>query len=134
MGVKESFIKAMTPRNTEEVKPGLFIREGQLGYKQVSPPAWDGKIIWKNFFFGHGFMKSTFFFLLLLFLVWSYSHDVEAYQNFYIEVAGNPRAYCDQLDSGLVFSPDIIKDLGMPEETPDINISNIEIILDKESG
>lgn len=88
------FIKAMTPKNTEEVKPGLFIqarpsrREGII-YRQVHPAAWNGKLNWYNFLLGPNFFKNSVWIIIILFIAWSYSHDVEAYQNYYEELNSN---------------------------------------------
>ncbi len=92
-----NFIKALTPNETEEIKPGLFIQKTIRGYRQVSPAAWNGKIIWKNFLFGQGFFKSFIFFLIILFIAWSYFHDVKVYQDFYEEVISNPVLFCSNV-------------------------------------
>ena len=86
--------KALTPKDTEEIKPGLFIQKTNRGYRQVSPAAWDGKINWKNFFFGQGFLKSFIFFIIIIFIAWSYFHDVKVYQEFYEEVISDPILFC----------------------------------------
>ncbi len=92
-----NFIKVLTPKDTQEIKPGLFIQKTSSGYRQVSPPAWDGKVIWKNFFFGQGFLKSSFFFIVLMFLAWSYFHDVKVYREFYEEVIADPILFCSNI-------------------------------------
>ena len=46
-----NFTKVLTPSDTEEIKPGLFIQRRGNKYRQISPAAWDGKIIWKNLLF-----------------------------------------------------------------------------------
>ncbi|KKN59032.1 hypothetical protein LCGC14_0545870 [marine sediment metagenome] len=89
-----NFTKALIPKDTEEIKPDLFIQKTSRGYRQVSPAAWDGKIIWKNFLFGQGFLKSLIFFAIILFLAWSYFHDVKVYQDFYEEVISDPVLFC----------------------------------------
>lgn len=78
-----SFVDSITPKDTEEVKPNLFIQKTRNGYRQIYPAAWNGNIIWKNFFFGGKFLKSTIVFILILFLVWSYNHDTKALRDFY---------------------------------------------------
>lgn len=89
-----NFTKAFTPKDTEEIKPGLFIQRTTRGYRQISPGAWDGKIIWKNLLFGQGFLKSFIFFLIIIFIAWSYFHDVRVYQDFYEEVISDPVLFC----------------------------------------
>ncbi len=92
-----SVIDSLTPKNTEEIKPGLFIQTTARGFKQIYPAAWNGKINWKNLLIGPGFFKSFIFFAIIMFLVWSYSHDVETYKNFYEEVSSNPEQYCREV-------------------------------------
>lgn len=89
-----NFTERLTPKETEEIKPGLFIQRRGNEYKQISPAAWDGKIIWKNLLFGQGFGKSLIFFAIILFLAWSYFHDVQVYQEFYEEVISDPVLFC----------------------------------------
>ncbi len=38
-----SFIDSLTPKDTEELKPGLFIRKRGEVYRQINPIAWNGK-------------------------------------------------------------------------------------------
>ena len=113
--------KALTPKDTEEMKPGLFIQRTRKGYKQISPAAWDGKIIWKNFLFGKGFLKSFIFFSILMFLAWSYFHDVKVYQEFYEEVIADPILFCTNVSlvhiDGIQNSNPLQNNFG---ETPEI--------------
>lgn len=89
-----NFIDALTPKNTEEIRPGLFVQKTAKGYKQISPSAWNGEIIWKNFLFGPDALKHFFIFSLLMFIVWSYQHDVQEYQGFYERMIINPIPFC----------------------------------------
>ena len=41
-------VKMLTPKDTEEVRPGLFIQKTKKGYRQIHPAAWNGKINWKG--------------------------------------------------------------------------------------
>ena len=91
------WVKALTPKDTEEIKPGLYIQKKLGRYRQVHPAAWDGKISTKNLLFGGDFVKSFIFFAILMFIIWSYQHDVQAYQDFYLEVAGDPLSYCSDV-------------------------------------
>lgn len=92
-----NFIKTFTPKETEEIKPGLFIQKTSKGYRQVHPGAWDGKMIWKNLLLGPNFLKNFIWFVIIIFLAWSYFHDVDVYQEFYEEVSSNPIAYCQNV-------------------------------------
>ena len=92
-----NLIKALTPKNTEEIKPGLFIQRRGNTYRQIYPAAWDGKINWKNFILGKDFLKSFIFFIIIVFLAWSYFHDVKVYKDFYEEVISDPILFCTNI-------------------------------------
>jgi len=67
-----SIIDSLTPKNTEEIKPGLFIQKIPKGYRQIYPAAWNGKMNWKNFLWGSGFLKSFIWFVIILIVVYGY--------------------------------------------------------------
>jgi len=90
-------IKALTPKETEQIKPGLFIQRRGKAYKQIYPAAWDGKIIWKNLLWGKGFLKSFIWFVIILFIAWSYFNDTKVYREFYVEVNSNPVGFCSNV-------------------------------------
>ena len=105
-----NFTERLTPKDTEEIKPGLFVqtkygelldKDGQtvigkapMEYKQIYPAAWEGKIMWKNLLWGKGFLKSFLWFTIIIFVAWSYWHDVQVYQEFYEEVISDPILFC----------------------------------------
>ena len=109
-----TFRSMVTPKDTEEIKPGLFIQKKGDVYRQVYPACWEGRMNWVNFFWGGKPWKSLFFFGLILFLVWSYLHDVGEYRDFYIEVQSNQVEYCTQ----------VFQELG------EVGVKNGEQILD----
>jgi hypothetical protein len=93
-----SFKDILTPENTEEIRPGLFVQmkpnsDGGIDYKQIHPIAWNGEWKLKNQFG----LKNIFVIALVLFIAWSYNHDIEAYQDFYLEVHSNPVLFCNNI-------------------------------------
>lgn len=70
--------KKLTPKNTEEVRPGLFIqkwfdtkKEGR--YRVINPICWKGKYRWrKQFSWGN-----LITIIIILFLVWTYFSATE---------------------------------------------------------
>jgi len=84
--------ESLTPNNTEEVKPGLFIQQRGKGYRVVHPVAWDGKINWKRFILGHNFWKNLFIFLLILFICYGYYHD----KQLCYDIIENPKEFCEE--------------------------------------
>ncbi len=98
-------IDHLTPKNTEELKPGLFIQKRGKGYKQIYPIAWNGKIRYKEQW-ATIFSWRTFFTVgLVLFIAWSYLHDVKEFRDFYIEVSSNPVLYCTNVFQNLNQNP-----------------------------
>ena len=93
-----NFVKAFTPKNTEEIKPGLFIQKTKRGYRQVHPGAWNGEMNWKNLLLGPRFIKSLMWFAIILFLAWSYFHDIQTYQEFYEDINSNPVEFCSNIN------------------------------------
>lgn len=93
-----NLIKNITPKDTEEIKPGLFVQKKGDSYRQIYPAAWNGKIIWNNFLWGGKPLQTLFLLAIILFLAWSYSHDVEAYKIFYEEVKSDPVSYCIKIN------------------------------------
>ena len=92
------FIKRLTPEDTEEVKPGLFIQRRLGKYRQIYPTAWDGKINWKNFILGPNFFKHFFIFLLIVGIAFSYWHDTKELKEFYYKVNYNKLDWCSGID------------------------------------
>ncbi len=97
---QSSIIRSLTPKDTEEIKPGVFIQETSNGYKQVHPAAWNGKINWKNFLLGANPLRNFVWFLIIIFLAWSYFYDVDAYKEFYEEVHLDPALFCSDVIIG----------------------------------
>lgn len=100
---KESFwVKNLTPKDTEEVKPGLFIQRKLGKYRQVSPAAWDGKINKMNLFLGSNPLKHLFIFGLIVFLAWSFQDSTAEYRGFYEDVRSDPTGYCDEVRNAVL--------------------------------
>ncbi len=90
--------KALTPKETEEIKPWLFIQQTSKGYRQIKPTAWEGKIIWKNLFFGGITLRNLVWFAIILFLAWSYFYDTQNYREFYEEIIADPIEFCSKVN------------------------------------
>lgn len=86
--------KILTPKDTEEIKPGLYIRKTKQGYRQVHPMAWNGEIRWKQQLRTIFSLRTFFTIAIILFLAWSYTHDVQAYKIWYTEVMSDPISWC----------------------------------------
>lgn len=93
-----NFIKSLTPKNTEEIKPNFFIQKRKSGlYKQVYPLVWNGRLRWKEQ------LKTVFSFRTLLtlaiiiFLVFSYLNDVKQYKDFYESYSEDPIGFCNEV-------------------------------------
>jgi len=108
--------KILTPSDTEEIKPGLFIQtryrnidDGQgnvigreaLGYRQIEPLVWEGKFRKKEQLRSIFSWRTLITISIILFIAWSYLHDTGAYREFYNSYAQNPIAFCENVLSGL---------------------------------
>ena len=59
----------------------VFLKKGKAGYRVIYPYKVDGKINWKNFLIGGSYwniLKILAVVGMLIFLMWSYGHDIEA--------------------------------------------------------
>ena len=92
-----SLAKALTPDNTEELKPGLFIQQRGKGYRQVEPIAWGGKIRWKEQLSSVFSFRTAITLAIIIFIVWSYLNDVGEYKQFHDDVMSNPAGWCNNL-------------------------------------
>lgn len=68
----------LTPKNTEEVRPGLFVQArsknpSSIEYRVVNPICWRGKYRWKNQFS----WKNLIMIMIILFLTWSYLQETQ---------------------------------------------------------
>lgn len=99
-----SFKDLLTPKDTEEIKPNLFVQKKGDGYRVLNPLVWNGQWRLKNQFSVRNFVSIA----IILFIAWSYVHDNSALLDFYNQVHENPVAFCTQ----------VINDLATPECTP----------------
>lgn len=90
--IKKKLIEVLTPKDTEELKPGLFIKDTGKGYRQIHPIAWDGKFRLKNSFAMRWW--DILRVVILLFLIWAYFNDTEAYRNYYETVNSDLDGFC----------------------------------------
>ena len=90
-----SFIERLTPKDTEEIKPGIFIQKRGEGYRVVNPITWDNE--WRlNKHFG---WRNLFTIVLILFLAWSYFTETQfcrELQENPCEILPNITNYCMQ--------------------------------------
>lgn len=96
-----SWIEKFTPKDTEEIKPDLFIQRRQKGYRVVNPIAWNGK--WrtkeqlKTIFTVGMFIRLG----IIIFLAWAYIHDVGALNDFRNRVISDPIQFCSDVQEAL---------------------------------
>ena len=95
--IKMSFIDSLTPKDTEEIKPDLFIQKTKKGYRQVHPVAWKGKWRTKEQLAMVFSIRTIATIAVICFLAWSYLHDQGALREFYIEVQSNPVEFCNSV-------------------------------------
>jgi hypothetical protein len=91
-------IESLTPKDTEEVKPGLFIKKTNKGYRQINPAAWNGKIRWKEQLKTIITFRSILSLGIILFLVFGYVNDNKSLMNFYDKITNDPVGFCREID------------------------------------
>lgn len=87
----------LTPKDTEELKPGFFVQKKGDTYRQIHPIGWNGKIDWIKQLKSIFSLRTFFTIGIILFLVWSYQSDVGQYQEFYLDIHENPIGFCDNM-------------------------------------
>ncbi len=100
-----SFIDGLTPKDTEEIKPELFIQKKGDKYRQVYPLAWNGKLRWKEQLKTIISVRTIFTLAIILFLVYAYTNDVQEYKTFYENIMSNPIDFCTELDNLMTGNP-----------------------------
>ena len=109
-----SFIDSLTPKDTEEVRPGLFIQKTSKGYRQIYPAAWNGKINYNNFFFGSGFLKSFIWFAILMIIIFGYYDSTKSCNEFQSDPCKylpNITTYCieEETDYNILYNEKEVK-------------------------
>ena len=66
-----SLIDGLTPKDTEEIKPGLFVQKKKNGYRAVNPIAWNGKYRWRKQF---GW-RTVFTIAIICFIAFTYFNE-----------------------------------------------------------
>jgi hypothetical protein len=106
--------KILTPKDTEEIKQGLFIQKTSKGYRQITPAAWNGIVNWKVVIFGSNSLKNFLFFCLLMFLAWSYQHDTKGLLEWQNYVLNDTEGFCKNMsiiesrNNAVAFNPSLI--------------------------
>lgn len=85
------FKKAFTPKDVEEVRPGLFIKKipknyDDIEYRQIQPLVWNGKWRLKN--------QIKIRNVLMIVLIIALFFVGMKYVRFYEEVNSNPKEFC----------------------------------------
>lgn len=99
-------IEDLTPKRTEEIKPNLFIQQTRGGkYRQVHPIAWDGKIRWKEQLSSVISFRFVFTIVVVLFLYWSYFHDIGELNAFRNNIIANTSQFCNDWKESITSQP-----------------------------
>ena len=133
MSLNNWLINGLTMENAEEVKPGFFIQRKGTKYRRVYPLVWDKKYQIKEQLKTVFTLRTLFTIGLILFIAWSYQHDVQAYQTFYIDVRSDPIAFCAQVKDAIdVTCTEQNERSGLCtrglEKIDNFNLGNIEVV------
>lgn len=97
--------RLLSPKNTEEIKPGLFVQNRKGKYRVVKPIVWNGEYRLKDQFS----WKSIITIVLILFIAWTYFEETEfcrQLQENPCELLPNITSYCFEQSSLGVFGGD----------------------------
>ena len=89
-----SLVESLTPKNTKEIYPNFYVQKYKDKYRQVDPLAWNGEIRWKHHLKSCFSFRTIFTIALIIFIAWSYVHDIQEYKEFYEGFMENPEEYC----------------------------------------
>lgn len=99
-----SFIDSLIPKDTEEIKPGLFIQKIPKGYRTINPMAWDGKFRTKEQLATVINFKTIFTLALILFIAYNYQLNTavcEEFQSDPCKYLSNYTTYCRASDESI---------------------------------
>lgn len=119
-----SLMDSLTPKDTEEMKPELFIQKKGDVYRQINPIAWNGKWRLKKQF---GW-RNLFFILLVLFIAWSYIDNTERCEEFQADPCrhlNNLTNFCREKSEVVALNTNLLGSLEVKDEQRDsIDIQN----------
>lgn len=92
-----ALLDSLTPKDTEEIKPGLFVKKTRKGYRVVNPIAWNGKFRTKEQLKTIISARTFLTLAILFFVVYNYYEDNEKLINFYNRVHENPIRFCQDV-------------------------------------
>ncbi len=92
--------KTLTPLNTEEVRPGIFVQSkpknpNSIEYRVINPICWKGNYRWKKQFS----WRSLITIIIILFLAWSYLNETRYARELAEDPCGllpNITSYCNE--------------------------------------
>lgn len=105
-------IDFLTPENTEELKPGLFVQKVGDKYRTIKPMAWDGKLLVKEQLKTVFNLRTIFTIILILFIAWSYVTETEysrQLQNNPCELLQNITEHCADVNYKRILGDDEFK-------------------------
>ena len=143
---KNKIAQVLTPKNTEQVKPNLFIQQLRGDslmvrldktikrnvkihypqYRQVHPVAnypISNRINYHLFLLGANPIKSFLIFIFILFLAYSYVHDINALEDIAIQMNTNITYYELYCKNAFNQSGVYLKDLCMKSNSTIFNIN-----------
>lgn len=98
----------------KKIDEGVYVGKDIFGYKLVYPyKNEDGSFNWFNMILGGSWwnvLLTIFIITIVLFGVWAYKHDVEAYKSFADKIISDPMGFCNKLMTSEIKPYDIQSD------------------------
>lgn len=90
-------IDSITPKDTEEIKPGLFVQQTKTGWRCINPLAWKGKFRTKEQLLTIISPRVIISLAIIIGLVLLYINDTSQLLNFYQSVTDDPVGFCEDV-------------------------------------
>lgn len=146
MNWKQKLIYKLTPKRTEEIKSGLFIKTNGDDlitrmekmskdhkreirwekYRIIYPAVWNNKINWKIFILGVNPFRSLIIFSFILFLAWAYSHDVSFIERLGTEIYKNSTFHLEYCKNITINGPQLFKGTCF-DNFKNLNLTNLTL-------
>lgn len=102
-----SLIEKLAPKDTEEVRPGIFVQKREKKYRVVNPIAWEGQWRFKDQFS----WKNLITIAIIIFLAWTYFNETSfsrQLQENPCEILPNITQYCFERNNHLILNDQVI--------------------------
>jgi len=88
-----SIIESLTPKDAEEIKPGLFVQKKFGKWRKIEPLAWDGKMRWKEQLKTIFRIRTLITMVIIIYVAYAYAHDTAVCRQVLAEIQEDPYGF-----------------------------------------